>query len=74
MCIRDRYTKTEIRKLILAGFIQGYECGHDDTVESSYTDSEERGFDWLNEAEKDGGLAYTVRQITIISDEPKGEI
>ena len=60
------YLTTEIKKLILAGFIQGYECGHDDTVESGYTDAEERAIDWLNDATKDGGLDYTVEKITVI--------
>ena len=58
------YTQEEIKKLIIAGYMQGYEAGHNDTVESAYTDAQESGKDWLADAEIDGGLEYTVSLIT----------
>ena len=60
------YTQEEIKKLIIAGYMQGYEAGHNDTVESAYTDAQESGKDWLADAEIDGGLEYTVSLITEI--------
>ena len=54
-----------VRKLIIAGFMQGYEVGHNDTVESCYTDAHERGRDWLDDAEKDGSLEYALTLIEI---------
>ena len=51
------------KKLVLAGYIQGYEQGHHDTVESGYTDSEDSAKEWLVGSVKDGGLEYTMRQI-----------
>lgn len=57
------YLDKEVRKLILAGYICGYESGHNDTVESSYTDAQESAKDWLQEAEKDGGLEYIINLI-----------
>ena len=59
------YTNDEIKKLIIAGYMQGYEAGHNDTVESCYTDAQESGKDWLADAEQDGGLDYTVSLIEI---------
>ena len=50
----------EIKALIIAGFINGYEAGHNDTVESAYTDAEERARDWFDDSEEDGSLKYTV--------------
>ena len=50
------YTSSEITRLILAGYINGYEAGHNDTVESSYSDAQESAKDWLIEAIDDGGL------------------
>ena len=44
------------RQLVIAGYINGYEDGHNDTVESAYTDAEESGKDWLNAALLDGAL------------------
>ena len=53
----------EIKTLIIAGFINGYESGHDDTVESAYTDAEERARDWFDDSEEDGSLKYTVEMM-----------
>ncbi len=54
------------KKLIIAGYIQGYESGHNDTVESQYTDAEESGRDWLLEAIEDGGLGYAFEHVNEI--------
>jgi len=54
------------KNLVLAGYISGYERGHNDTVESGYTDSEESAKDWLQDALNDSGLEYTVRQLAEI--------
>ena len=51
------------KKLIIAAFINGYECGHNDTVESNYTDAEDRAKDWLEDAIEDGSLDYTIEQV-----------
>ena len=48
------------RKLIIVGYMSGYEQGHNDTVESCYTDAEESGKDWLNDALEDRGLEYVL--------------
>lgn len=60
------YTSNEVKKLIIAGYMCGYESGHNDTVESAYTDAQDSAKDWLADAEKDGGLEYTVSLITEI--------
>jgi hypothetical protein len=39
----------EFKKLIIEAYAQGYERGHDDTVEGFYTDSNEAAKDWLSE-------------------------
>ncbi len=54
------------KKLVIAGYISGYEQGHNDTVEGGYTDAEESGKDWLNESIDDGGLDYSVKQLSEI--------
>lgn len=59
------YSNDEIKKLIIAGFINGYEAGHDDTVESRYPDAQDRGKDWMEEAIHDGGLEYTLSLIDL---------
>ena len=53
------------KKLVLAGYISGYERGHNDTVESQYADPGESANDWLTDAIDDGGLEY---QMEIASD------
>jgi hypothetical protein len=58
------YNVAGLKKLIIAGYMQGYEAGHNDTVESAYTDAQQSGKDWLADAEIDGGLEYTVSLIT----------
>ena len=51
--------KESIKKLLIDAFSQGYESGHNDTVESAYTDSVERAQDWLNDAVSDnGGIVF----------------
>ena len=45
-----------VAKLLVKAFAQGYEAGHDDTVESCYGDAEEVGEDWLNDAIEEGFL------------------
>lgn len=42
------------KRLLVEAFRNGYEAGHNDTVESQYTDAEERGKDWLADAMEDG--------------------
>lgn len=53
-------TRTSLSKrdksLILLGYINGYESGHNDTVESAYTDSLESGKIWIVESIEDGGM------------------
>lgn len=51
------------KHLTLAGFINGYEWGHNDTVESCYTDAEERAKDWLDDIECGDVLHDTIEQI-----------
>lgn len=46
------------KALILIGYMQGYEGGHHDTVESQYTDAEDSARDWLADAIADSGLSY----------------
>ncbi len=48
------------KKLVLAGYMSGYESGHHDTVESQYTDAGESAKDWLIDAKDDGGLEYQM--------------
>jgi len=54
---------TREKQLVLAGYINGYERGHNDTVESGYTDAEESAVDWLNDAVEDGGLIETIEKL-----------
>ena len=49
--------------MIIAGYSCGYEAGHNDTVDSSYTDSIQSGKDWFDEAIDDGGLEYQTHLI-----------
>lgn len=50
---------TTVQKaLILCSYENGYERGHNDTVESQYSDPQECAEDWLNDAIEDGGLEY----------------
>ena len=51
------------KKLVIAGYISGYESGHNDTVESQYTDAEESAKDWLIDAIDDGGLEYQMEMV-----------
>ena len=39
----------QIEALLEAAYIAGYECGHDDTVESNYGHSDERAGDYVEE-------------------------
>jgi len=54
------------RMLVVIGFKNGYETGHNDTVESQYGDALECGVDWLNDATEDGGLEYDVEKFNEI--------
>ena len=49
----DHYERVDVveQELILAAYVAGYEAGHNDTVESGYTDARERAEDWLAEAD-----------------------
>ena len=47
------YREESIKKLLIDAFSQGYESGHNDTVESAYTDSVERAQDWLDDTISD---------------------
>ena len=55
----------ELKNLVIAGFINGYEAGHNDTVESAYTDAEERAKDWLDDNVNDESLEYTIESIKL---------
>ena len=55
----------ELKNLVIAGFINGYEAGHNDTVESAYTDAEERAKDWLDDSVNDESLEYTIESIKL---------
>ncbi len=54
------------KKLVIAGYMNGYDQGHHDTVESGYTDPEESGRDWLKDALEDDGLKHSVEQLSEI--------
>lgn len=41
------------RMLLLIAYKQGYETGHNDTVEDCYTDSLESGIDWITVMENE---------------------
>jgi len=43
--------------LIVAAYASGYERGHNDTVESCYTDADDCAEDWLKDALDDGFIA-----------------
>ena len=58
------------KSLVLAGYINGYERGHNDTVDSNYTDAEDSAADWLADAIEDGGLEYSIECVTK-SEEPE---
>jgi len=49
--------------LIIAAYMNGYERGHDDTVESGYSDAYENACDWLTDAIEDGGLGDSFKQV-----------
>ena len=49
--------------LIIAAYMNGYESGHNDTVESAYTDAYESARDWLMGAIQDGGLKDSLEQV-----------
>lgn len=51
------------KKLVLAGFISGYQFGHEDTVDAGYCDPTDRAKDFLSDAIDDGGLEYVIEQI-----------
>ncbi len=48
----DKHRET----LLLKAYIQGYETGHNDTVESCYTDAEQSGIDWIEQAKLEGEI------------------
>jgi len=54
VCSKVLLNDETCRSLMIIAFKQGYETGHDDTVESAYTDAEQRGKDWLADAIEDG--------------------
>jgi len=54
VCSKVLLNDETCRRLILVGYKQGYEAGHNDTVESMYGDAEECGKDWLADALEDG--------------------
>ena len=43
-----------LRVKLMKAFMDGYEAGHNDTVESAYSDAEDRANDWLDEQEEEG--------------------
>ncbi len=55
-------TKHE-QQLMSIAYIQGYERGHNDTVESCYTDSEESAKDWLEDPSIEDGIDYLLSQL-----------
>lgn len=89
--IEDQMTKSKnvtdlegkVEKELIDIFALGYECGHNDTVESSYTDAHERGkdsFDEESEAlqailslfkEKEEEIERLKEQKTIFMHNPK---
>jgi hypothetical protein len=40
---------TTLKKRLIEAFMNGYESGHNDTVESAYSDAEDRANDWHDE-------------------------
>lgn len=55
--------------LIIAAYMNGYENGHNDTVESAYTDAYESGRDWLIDVIQDGGLQNSFKQVKSLWEE-----
>ena len=51
------------KKLIIVGYINGYEAAHNDTVEGNYCDSEEKANDWLVDATSDNALEYDIEHL-----------
>ena len=44
---------------LIMAFAEGYEAGHNDTVESAYTDATDRAIDWFVDAKKAGIIQGT---------------
>ena len=57
--LTQRLADVEERALLFA-FIQGYGAGHNDTVESAYSDPEERALDWMSDAREDGSIKQAL--------------
>ena len=52
------------KSLVIAAYINGYERGHDDTVESCYSDAEASAIEWLEDSLDDGGLLDHMTRLT----------
>ena len=50
----DGLSDLVLRVKLMKAFMDGYEAGHNDTVESAYSDAEDRANDWLDEQEEEG--------------------
>ncbi len=57
-------TEREQQFMIIA-YKQGYERGHNDTVEGCYADSEESAEDWLEDILTEDDINYLLSQFTI---------
>ena len=50
------------KNALMMAFAEGYEAGHNDTVESAYTDATDRAIDWLIDAKKAGIIQGVERK------------
>ncbi len=51
--------------LVVAAYMNGYESGHNDTVDSAYSDDFESAVDWLNDAVEGGGLTDSFKKVKV---------